>query len=77
MEMIEHKYEQAGYNVPSVVFWNLNSNDHTPVASDKSGAALVSGFSPSIMAALLGADPDAFTPENIMMKTIMAPKYDC
>jgi hypothetical protein len=76
MEMIERKYEAAGYTCPKVVFWNLNSSDNTPVKSDKSGAALVSGFSPAIMASLLGADVEQFTPEGIMRKTVMVPRYD-
>jgi len=76
MEMIERKYRNAGYTVPSVVFWNLNSSGNVPVKSDKSGAALVSGFSPSIMASILGADPQEFTPEGMMMKTIMNSRYD-
>lgn len=77
MQMIERKYRNAGYTVPSVVFWNLNSSGNVPVKSDKSGAALVSGFSPSIMASILGADPQEFTPEGLMMKTIMNYKYAC
>ena len=77
MEMIERKYKDAGYEVPQVVFWNLNSRDNVPVKSDKSGAALVSGFSPSIMASLLGADPNEFTPYGVMLKTIMADRYNC
>lgn len=77
MQMIERKYANAGYTVPSVVFWNLNSSGNVPVKSDKSGAALVSGFSPSIMASILGADPEEFTPEGMMMKTIMNSRYDC
>ena len=77
MEMIERKYRDAGYEMPSVVFWNLNSSDNVPVKSDKSGAALVSGFSPSIMTSLLSADPKEFTPEGMMMKTIMTDRYAC
>lgn len=77
MQMIERKYAQAGYTVPNVVFWNLNASDNVPVKSDKSGAALVSGFSPSIMASILGADPTEFTPEGMMLKTIMDSRYDC
>jgi hypothetical protein len=77
MEMIERKYAAAGYEMPAVVFWNLNSSENVPVKSDKSGAALVSGFSPSIMTSLLSADPQEFTPEGMMMKTIMADRYDC
>jgi hypothetical protein len=76
MEMIERKYADAGYTVPQVVFWNLNSKDNAPVKADKTGAALVSGFSPSIMKALLSADLSEFTPEGIMLKTVMVPRYD-
>jgi len=76
MAMIERKFEAAGYVVPQIVFWNLKSSDNVPVASDKSGAALVSGFSPSIMTSLLAADMDQFTPEGIMLKTVMVPRYN-
>jgi len=76
MEMIERKYADAGYTVPQIVFWNLNASGNAPVKADKTGAALVSGFSPSIMTALLSADMDQFTPEGIMLKTVMVPRYD-
>ena len=76
MQMIERKYADAGYTVPQVVFWNINSSDNVPVKADKSGAALVSGFSPSIVKALLAADMTDFTPEGIMRKTVMVPRYD-
>ena len=76
MEMIERKFSEAGYSVPQIVFWNLNSNDHVPVKADKSGTALVSGFSPSIVKSILSADMEEFTPYGIMMSTIMSPKYD-
>ena len=75
MQMIERKFASAGYNVPQVVFWNLNSSDNVPVKSDKSGAALVSGFSPAITKALLAADMSDFTPEGIMRKTVMVDRY--
>ena len=75
MEMIERKFEAAGYSMPQIVFWNLNSSDNVPVKADKTGAALVSGFSPSIMTSLLAADLDQFTPEGIMLKTVMSDRY--
>jgi hypothetical protein len=76
MEMIERAYAAAGYSVPKIVFWNLNASGNVPVTSDKSGAALVSGFSPSIMTSLLSADMSEFTPYGIMIKTIMNERYD-
>lgn len=77
IQMMERKYAEAGYSMPQVVFWNLNSSDNVPVKSDKSGAALVSGFSPSIMTSLLSADAKEFTPYGIMLKTIMSDRYAC
>jgi hypothetical protein len=76
MEMIARKYTEAGYNVPNIVFWNLNAHDNVPVKYDTRGAALVSGFSPSIVKAVLQAEMDNFTPEAIMMQTIMNERYD-
>jgi hypothetical protein len=76
MQMIARKYEEAGYNMPAIVFWNLNAKDNVPVKHNEKGVALVSGFSPSIVKSVLSADMDEFTPEGIMMKTIMNPRYE-
>ena len=76
MEMIARKYIDNAYNVPNIVFWNLNAHDNVPVKYDTRGAALVSGFSPSIVKAVLQAEMDNFTPEAIMMQTIMHERYD-
>ena len=75
IEMIRRKYEQAGYKLPKVVFWNLNASyDNVPVKYDESGVALVSGFSPAIVKSVLAAKD--FNPEQIVLDTIMAPRYD-
>lgn len=76
MQMIARKFEAAGYELPKIVFWNLNAADNVPVKYDARGVALVSGFSPAIMKAVLAADVEDFTPEAIMMKTIGSPRYD-
>jgi Domain of unknown function (DUF2828) len=76
IEMIERKYVAAGYKVPQVVFWNLNASyGNAPVKFDKSGTALVSGFSPAIVKPILSGDIDNFTPVAVMMKTIMDERY--
>jgi hypothetical protein len=77
LQMIRRKYEEAGYKMPSVVFWNLTARtENTPVKTNDKGVALVSGFSPAIMATVLGADPEEFTPYALMMQTIMNERYD-
>ena len=75
MEMIERKFKDAGYELPKVVFWNLNAGANVPVKFDKSGTALVSGFSPAIASAVLSGDNDGFTPEAIMLKAVMVDRY--
>jgi hypothetical protein len=74
IEMIARKYENAGYNMPKVVFWNLRDAGNVPVKFDASGVALVSGFSPAIVKSILAGKE--FTPEAIMMDTIMNSRYD-
>jgi len=77
IEMIARKYEAAGYAIPKVVFWNLNAAyGNTPVKFDKSGTALVSGFSPAVATSVLSGDLEDFTPEAIMLKTVMKDRYD-
>ena len=75
-QMIARKYKDAGYELPKVVFWNLNASyGNAPVKFDKSGTALVSGFSPAVVKPLLAGDLESFTPEAVMLKTIMDDRY--
>jgi len=76
MQMIARKFEAAGYEIPKIVFWNLNAADNVPVKYDTRGVALVSGFSPAIMKAVLSADTEQFSPEAIMLNAIMVPRYN-
>lgn len=76
LQMIRRKYEAAGYQVPAVVFWNLNSAGNAPCSYNEQGVALVSGFSPGIMKAVLAAELDTLTPEALMRKAVMVPRYD-
>jgi hypothetical protein len=74
MGMIERKYKEAGYEVPNIVFWNLNARaGNVPVKFDKPGVALVSGFSPSIMTSILKAEE--LDPASVMMTTLNSPRY--
>ena len=76
LEMIRRKYENAGYDIPRVVFWNVASRGNdSPARFDERGVALVSGFSPAIMKSILGNSKD-FDPFNIMLKTIDSDRYN-
>lgn len=76
MQMASRKYEAAGYDLPKIVFWNLNArqDSQAPVKFDSTGTALVSGFSPAIMKSILAAEN--FTPKDIMLGTVDVPRYD-
>lgn len=76
IEMIRQKYSSAGYDMPQIVFWNLNAHENVPVQFNELGVALVSGFSPAIMKAVLDANPKEFTPEAIMKQAIMVERYN-
>lgn len=72
-ENIAAEYSQAGYELPKIVFWNLNaSNKSIPVTKHQSGVAMVSGFSPSLMKGILKG---TMNPEQVMLDTVMIDRY--
>ena len=69
------KFQQAGYKLPRVVFWNLASRvGNVPVRYDQEGVALVSGYSPALLTAVLQAEK--FTPMGIVDQVIMSDRYN-
>ena len=72
--MIRENFEEAGYAMPEIVFWNLQSRDrNVPVRFDEAGTALISGFSPAILTSLLNGT--GITPVLIMDETLNKPRY--
>ena len=76
IEMIRRKYTDAGYTLPTVVFWNLNAQGNVPVKFDERGTVLVSGFSPAIAKSLLSGNADELTPESVMLRAVMLKRYE-
>jgi len=73
-EMIKGMYEEAGYEMPGIVYWNIQSRqDNVPTRFDEMGTALVSGFSPSIMKSILSCEE--LTPYKMMMETVGSDRY--
>lgn len=69
----EQMYRDYGYTMPSIVFWNVDAkSSNYPVKYNQNGVALVSGYSPSIMKTVLGAE---FNPYSIMINTIESERY--
>ena len=74
LDGIRYQFMDAGYEVPNVVFWNLNSRqrNNVPVRVHDTGTALVSGYSPSILKGILG---DRVDPESVFLDTVDVPRY--
>lgn len=71
---IKEAYQKHGYEMPQLVFWNLNAREgNFPVRSNDVGCALVSGFSPATMKALLKG---SLTPINVMLDAVMIDRYN-
>jgi hypothetical protein len=76
LDMIREKYETAGYTMPKLVFWNIQSRNagNFPVQVSDNGTALVSGFSPAILKSLLTGED--MSPIGIMNKTVNSARYE-
>ena len=72
-ETIKAKYEAHGYDMPNLVFWNVNSrNDNLPVTKDENNVSLVSGCSPIIFKIAV----ENKTPIQAMEDTINTERYE-
>jgi len=76
-ELAQKMFESAGYELPKIIWWNLNARadatGNSPVRFDQQGTALVSGFSPNLMKSILASK--SFSPRDVMMETIGADRY--
>ena len=60
-EHITNKYEKAGYELPKLIFWNVNSRTNTiPLTESKAGVILLSGFSQSLMEMVMSSELDPY-----------------
>lgn len=70
---IEQKYHRAGYQLPRLVFWNVNSRTGTiPVRENDMGVALVSGFSVNVCKMIMSGKTDPF---ECLLETINSERY--
>ena len=61
-ETIKNRWSAAGYTMPNIVFWNVNSRTQTiPVTSNEIGVTLVSGFSVNNVKMIISGDTDPWT----------------
>ena len=74
-EVIQQKYNNAGYKMPDIIFWNVSNNyyNNVPMNVYDKHTSIVSGYSPSILKAVLSGH--MITPVSIMLETINSDRY--
>ena len=74
-DLMKKDFEANGYDLPNIVFWNVNSRNNTYHASfDRKGVQLASGQSTVVFESLVkGLD---LTPYDYMLTVINAPRYE-
>jgi hypothetical protein len=73
-EVVKRKYADSGYNLPQIVFWNLNGRSTDfPVTTDNHGTIMISGFTTAILKSILQLG--TFTPELALRATLDDERY--
>ena len=72
---ISKAFKNAGYVLPKLIFWNVNSRTKAVPVTPNDGfpCALVSGFSPSIVKMVMSNEAD---PYSVVVNAIMDKRYD-
>ena len=72
-EHAKQLYRSYGYELPHVVFWNVQSrNEQQPVKMNEQGVALVSGCNPRLFSQVMSGETDPYT---YMMNVIGGERY--
>ena len=73
-DVMKRRYEQAGYKLPHVIYWNVNAINPTfHAAKTDNGVSLVSGYSPNIMKQIM--DNIGKTPMDLMNDILTSDRY--
>lgn len=78
-ELIKKKYSEAKYEVPLIVYWNLDAKS-SPVKYNSVGAAVLNGYSVGTLKAIADLDfkrldVNSITPEKITLSNILQPAF--
>lgn len=73
---MKKRFEQAGYDIPNIVFWNVNARNNTFHASlENKGVQLASGQSPSVFKTLI--EGIYLSPYEYVVQVLSDERYDC
>ncbi|MDY5738980.1 MAG: DUF2828 family protein [Anaerovoracaceae bacterium] len=72
-ENAKHRFEEHGYKLPQIVFWNVASrNSNQPVTKNEQGVALVSGCTPRLFSMVASGE---LSPYTVMMEVLQSERY--
>jgi len=75
-DKMAHKFEKRGYQIPNIIFWNVDSrHDVFHADSKRKGVQLCSGQSTTVFKQMLSCI--GMTPVEAMQKVINSERYDC
>lgn len=73
-DAMKAKYSNAGYEMPQVIFWNVNALNPTfHAAKNTNGVSLVSGYSPNVFKQVM--ENIGTTPYELMMSIVTSERY--
>jgi len=76
-ESIKNAYEEAGYKMPHVVFWNLRETDTSNNKSSQEGTTMLSGYSANLFKAFTEGNFDiSNTPWDTLKELLDNKRYD-
>lgn len=70
-----NKFNESGYDIPNIIFWNVNSRNNVFHAdADRKGVQICSGQSTTVFKQLI--DCIGFTPVEMMKKVLCSERYE-
>ena len=72
-ESMAKKWKTYGYEMPHLIFWNVNARQNNIPMMDNGRVSYVSGFSPSIFETILSGK----TGYDLMMEKLNTERYAC
>lgn len=76
-EYAKKLFEDAGYKLPEVVFWNVSSrNRQQPVSKNEQGVLLVSGCTPRLFSMMADGSLSDRAPYEFMLEVLMSERYE-
>ena len=71
---IRKRYNDAGYDLPKLIFWNVNSRTKTiPLIENELGVILLSGFSQNILKMVMSNN---YNPYEVLIEILDSERYN-